>query len=219
MNKTSTSKRQFEPTLWEQEETLIKNYGQEMAREIEERKKGGRRMFKDALQLFPREQVLQICLDKEEELTGDLEESRAEENRLMEKISWEEENVWPLEAILERQRKISSQIKTELRRWQYKKRYVEGKKVVTESYNVEELKEIPITEILAHLGYTGQRAGQKRLCYKLRDNDKTPSFYVFEETNTFYDFGVNYGGDTIALIQWVFNCDFKEACKTLQEMF
>ncbi len=48
-------------------------------------------------------------------------------------------------------------------------------------------------------------------------NEKTPSFCVYPENNSFYCFGCNKGGDIISFIMGVENLDFAEAVKFLAQ--
>ncbi len=48
-------------------------------------------------------------------------------------------------------------------------------------------------------------------------NEKTPSFVVYPENNSFYCFGCNKGGDVISFIMGVENLDFAEAVKLLAQ--
>jgi hypothetical protein len=46
-------------------------------------------------------------------------------------------------------------------------------------------------------------------------NEKNPSFYVYPESNSFYCFGCQEGGNIINFIKKINNIDFKEAVKLL----
>lgn len=46
-------------------------------------------------------------------------------------------------------------------------------------------------------------------------NEKTPSFYVFEDTQSFYCFGCGAGGDVITFIRQIENLDYVDAVKFL----
>lgn len=48
-------------------------------------------------------------------------------------------------------------------------------------------------------------------------NEKTPSFCVYPENNSFFCFGCNKGGDVIAFIMGVENLDFTEAVRFLAQ--
>lgn len=46
-------------------------------------------------------------------------------------------------------------------------------------------------------------------------SEKTPSFVVYPETQSFYCFGCGAGGDVITFIKKINNVDYVEAVKTL----
>lgn len=48
-------------------------------------------------------------------------------------------------------------------------------------------------------------------------SEKTPSFFVFPDTESFYCFGCGMGGDVISFIEKIENIDFSEAIKLLAE--
>ncbi|MGI6256005.1 MAG: DNA primase [Acutalibacter sp.] len=48
-------------------------------------------------------------------------------------------------------------------------------------------------------------------------NEKTPSFCIYPENNSFYCFGCNKGGDVISFVMGVENLDFTEAVKFLAQ--
>lgn len=51
-------------------------------------------------------------------------------------------------------------------------------------------------------------------CYKFRSpfrNERTSSFAVYPESNTWFDFGLGEGGDVIAFFRKLCNCSYKEA--------
>lgn len=45
--------------------------------------------------------------------------------------------------------------------------------------------------------------------------DRSPSFHIYEETNSFYCFGCNRGGQPINFIMLMENCDFKTAIQRI----
>ena len=49
-------------------------------------------------------------------------------------------------------------------------------------------------------------------------NEKTPSFTVYPDTNSFYCFGCGAGGDVISFIRRIDNLDYVEAVKTVAQM-
>lgn len=46
-------------------------------------------------------------------------------------------------------------------------------------------------------------------------NEKTPSFYIFTDTNSFHCFGCNAGGDVIKFVQKLHGLSFKDAIQFL----
>jgi len=79
-------------------------------------------------------------------------------------------------------------------------------------YSISKAKEVLITELyqgeLRH--FTNKWIG---LCPFHKEN--TPSFYIYENTNTFYCFGCGISGDSLDFIQKNKNINFLEALKIL----
>jgi len=78
--------------------------------------------------------------------------------------------------------------------------------------DLEEIKTIPIEKI-----YSGEL---KRTGGKLRGlcpfhSERTPSFFIYENTNTFYCFSCNSGGNVIDFYCKLYNMDFKESINNL----
>ena len=48
-------------------------------------------------------------------------------------------------------------------------------------------------------------------------NEKTPSFCIYPENNSYFCFGCNKGGDVISFVMGVENLDFSEAVKLLAQ--
>lgn len=46
-------------------------------------------------------------------------------------------------------------------------------------------------------------------------NEKTPSFHIYPETQSFYCFGCGAGGDVISFVKKINNLDYPEAVKLL----
>ena len=87
----------------------------------------------------------------------------------------------------------------------------------------EELRQIPITRLLAHFGYEPVRKmnGQKQWMYHspLREDAK-PSFSVSTIKNLWHDLGSGEGGNVIDLaIKLNGNCTFQKAAAWLEEKF
>lgn len=78
------------------------------------------------------------------------------------------------------------------------------------TYDIEAIKQIPIRSILERHGI--QITAYKK--FKLR-NEKTPSCWLYEDQNRYWDFGASQGGDNINLYQELNNCDFQQALKEL----
>lgn len=87
----------------------------------------------------------------------------------------------------------------------------------------EELRNIPIAELLLHLGYkpVGRSRGGTQLLFRspLRD-DRNASFSVSTKLNLWQDFGTGKGGNVIDLaIALNGNCSFRDAAKWLEQQF
>ncbi|MGD9560196.1 MAG: DNA primase [Oscillospiraceae bacterium] len=85
---------------------------------------------------------------------------------------------------------------------------------ISQEYIAELSRRTDITELVR--GYVQlKRAGrtEKGLCPF--HNEKTPSFYVYPETASFYGFGCNTGGDAITFVKLIQNLDYVEAVKFL----
>lgn len=96
----------------------------------------------------------------------------------------------------------------------YKKR---GQGKITSDYQikVEEVKQVPIGDILNEKG--GRSRTRVQLLCPIHAED-TPSFVWYVQENTWFCFGCNKGGDTIDLIQEIKKCDFKNAILLLKNM-
>ena len=74
----------------------------------------------------------------------------------------------------------------------------------------------PIEDVAA--GYVNLRRQGKNLVGLCPfHNEKTPSFFLYPESNSFYCFGCNKGGDVITFVMGVENLDFSEAVKFLAQ--
>lgn len=81
-------------------------------------------------------------------------------------------------------------------------------------YNLAEVKEIPIMQVLGDYGIEVNRHG---FC-KLR-NEQTPSCKIYENRNTFYDFGTSDNGSVINLAKIVEELDTGDAIRTLANRY
>lgn len=83
---------------------------------------------------------------------------------------------------------------------------------------IQELQErVDIEEVISsHI--TLRRRGKTLVGLCPFHNEKTPSFTVYPDTNSFYCFGCGAGGDVISFIRRIDNLDYVEAIKTVAQM-
>ena len=83
---------------------------------------------------------------------------------------------------------------------------------------IQELQErVDIEEVISsHM--TLRRRGKTLVGLCPFHNEKTPSFTVYPDTNSFYCFGCGAGGDVISFIRRIDNLDYVEAVKTVAQM-
>ena len=83
---------------------------------------------------------------------------------------------------------------------------------------IQELQErVDIEEVVSsHI--TLRRRGKTLVGLCPFHNEKTPSFTVYPDTNSFYCFGCGAGGDVISFIRRIDNLDYVEAVKTVAQM-
>lgn len=82
---------------------------------------------------------------------------------------------------------------------------------------VEEVKKISIKDFLENRGVRFIREGHNFICRSPISSDRTPSFYYYPHTNTFYDWANGVGGDIVRLVQEIDGLSFKEAMDRLTE--
>lgn len=81
----------------------------------------------------------------------------------------------------------------------------------------EEIKrKVKIEEILERYGYELNRAGFISCPFH---NEKTPSLKIYPETNSYYCFGCNTGGDVISFVMHLLRIDFGSAILRLDNDF
>lgn len=80
---------------------------------------------------------------------------------------------------------------------------------------IETAKNYPIYE-LARDKLELKRSGNKFVSLCFFHDEKTPSLYLYPETNKFYCFGCQEKGDAITLTMALYGLDFKEAVTMLQ---
>ena len=78
---------------------------------------------------------------------------------------------------------------------------------------IEKAKKVPIETVL---DIKLRPSGNKLFGHCPLHTDKSPSFYIYRETNTFYCFGCGEGGDIIKLIISLHSYSFKEALKHIE---
>ena len=84
----------------------------------------------------------------------------------------------------------------------------------TTKQTIERLLNIPIENIIS--GNTKLRkVGKNLLGLCPFHNEKSPSFYIYTETNSFYCFGCQTGGNVINLAMKLYGYSFKEAVRFL----
>lgn len=83
---------------------------------------------------------------------------------------------------------------------------------------IQELQErVDIEEVISsHI--TLRRRGKTLVGLCPFHNEKTPSFTVYPDTNSFYCFGCGAGGDVISFIRRIDNLDYVEAVKTVAQV-
>jgi hypothetical protein len=76
---------------------------------------------------------------------------------------------------------------------------------------VNDVKEISIKQFLEKRGIAFSKEGPNFICRSPLSMDRTPSFYYYPRTNTFYDWANGVGGDILTLVQEMENIGFKSA--------
>jgi len=82
-------------------------------------------------------------------------------------------------------------------------------------FDISEFKSIPCKVLLDKPVHSDKRLALYYSPY--REDGKSPSFRLYKETNSWYDFGRSEGGDVIALYQKIHDCDFKTALQGLKQ--
>lgn len=89
-----------------------------------------------------------------------------------------------------------------------------GETAINISELIREAKNRPIREIL---NLCGVEITNKRMACCIKHNEKSPSMYIYEDTNTWHCFGCGESGDNIDLVEACLNMNFIEAVKFLSE--
>jgi hypothetical protein len=79
----------------------------------------------------------------------------------------------------------------------------------------EDVKEMSIVDYLQSRGVSFDKRGGKMFCLSPLSQEKTPSFCVYLNTNSFYDFGSGVGGDIIRLVMEMEGLGFEESLEFL----
>jgi DNA primase len=83
--------------------------------------------------------------------------------------------------------------------------------------SIDDIRELPIEQVLEKF-MTLKRAGNnmlKGLCPMPNHNEKTPSFTVYQNKNTFTCYGCGAHGDAIEFVMRKENLPFLEACQRI----
>lgn len=80
---------------------------------------------------------------------------------------------------------------------------------------IEEIKNrLPITDLLYHLGID-MNGG---FCHSIYKTERTPSMKIYKDSNSYYCFATNQGGDVVQLYKDIYNLDTKDALKDLAKI-
>lgn len=83
---------------------------------------------------------------------------------------------------------------------------------ITDS-DIQMANEVPIESFLNIEGKRGY--GNRIFIRSPLRNEKTPSFCIYKNTNSWFDYGAGEGGDAIRLVEKLYNYDFIQAVKFL----
>jgi DNA primase len=94
----------------------------------------------------------------------------------------------------------------------------EKKELRTRRKTLDELKQIPLLEVLERYGIEAYDNGGKSIVAKCPFHaDANPSFIIYVDTNTFKCWGCNERGDTIDFVKLMEGVSFTQACRLLKE--
>lgn len=80
---------------------------------------------------------------------------------------------------------------------------------------VEQIRNTSIIDVVSTLVQL-KKVGKKYVSLCPLHKERSPSFYIYPESNSFYCFGCNRGGDLIKFVELYFGYDFKQAVKYLK---
>lgn len=157
-----------------------------------------------------------IITDKIHELTVEydkLESTIIDYIRFIQKESKNDSEKLVLQGILEQiQIQELLLIEKQLKRFYMYRNFQSGKE--DHSLDVEKAKQYPI-ERLVEQTVKLRRAGRNLLGLCPLHKEQSPSFYIYTNTNSFYCYGCNIGGDVIRLTRLLYRFTFPEAVKHL----
>lgn len=100
-----------------------------------------------------------------------------------------------------------------IRTYQFRNDALMGKEITSKSYDLEAIKQVPIEQIMPSRPIFHSPNREKYICPL--HTEKTASFTVYKDTNSWYCWGCNSFGDVIDLYMRLNNCDFQTACGQL----
>ena len=85
---------------------------------------------------------------------------------------------------------------------------------------LQEIKQLPIIDIFRHyVGGELRISGNRAYAQCFIHEDRNPSLTIYQNSNSWYCFSCQAGGDGIDLVRYVMNLSFKEAVQTLAADF
>jgi len=78
--------------------------------------------------------------------------------------------------------------------------------------DIQRAKEVPIESIV---GIKLRRSGNKLFGLCPLHNERSPSFYIYRDSNSFYCYGCQKGGDVISFVRLLYSLDFVDAVRWL----
>jgi len=120
---------------------------------------------------------------------------------------------WQIEWALERHLREISETNKKISKLCYLLSLADGSSSHSEELDLSTAKETPIQDLY-------EFSFKKNTTNRIHTNcpfheEKTPSFVIYLDSNSFYCFGCNEGGDVIDFVQKLHNVSFKEALKYL----
>lgn len=158
----------------------------------------------------------EIITDKIRELSkeyGKLEKAILEHIRLIQKESRDKSERLVLQGILEQIhiRELLA-IEKEIKRLHTYRNFQSGKENII--IDIDKAKHFPIDRLVDQTVRL-RKMGDRLVGLCPFHKEKTPSFYLYANTNSFYCYGCNMGGDVIHLTRLLYGFSFPEAVKHL----